>query len=278
MTAVKSRSNRGVDPRIEARRASVARKDGLRRLWMVAGLTLVASLAIGAIAVAKSSWLDIESVTVEGADRANPQHIVTASGIRVGEPLVEIDIDGSAEAIRRVPWVATASVDRNWGGSVAIQVTERVGIVALPTGSRLAVIDQTGQQLELLPELPDGFIPVTGVEASGVPGQPVTDEAMSVVSLVSGLTPAVAEATERIVVEEGQLMLELNVGGRANFGDVRDLDAKLLALETILARVDLKCLAVIDVRVPEAPTVRRTPAETARAAADQEPLAEAVGC
>ena len=245
---------------------------------MVAGLTLVASLAIGAIAVAKSTWLDVESVTVTGADRADPQHIVTASGITIGEPLVEIDIDGATDAVRRVPWVASATVDRNWDGSVTIEVTERVGIVALPTGSRLAVIDRTGQQLELVSELPSGFLAVTGVEASGVPGQPVTDEAMSVVSLVSGLTPAVSAATEQIVVEEGQLMLDLTVGGRANIGDVRDLEAKLLALETILTRVDLKCLSVVDVRVPEAPTVRRTPAEIARAGAEEEPLGEAVGC
>ncbi|MDH3681193.1 MAG: FtsQ-type POTRA domain-containing protein [Acidimicrobiia bacterium] len=274
MTTVTSRRGRGVDPRMQARRASVARREGLRRLWLVAGLTLVASLAIGAIGVAKSSWLDIEAVAVTGAQRADPQQIVTASGIEIGEPLVEIDLGRATGAVERVPWVAEATIDRAWNGSVTIVVVERVGIVAIPSGTRHVVIDRTGQQLELVPERPPGFLPVSGVEASGVPGQLVTDEAMSVVALVDGLTPAVAEATRAIAVADGQLVLELTVGGRANLGDLRDIDDKLAALETILVRVDLACLDVIDVRVPAAPTVRRT----ATTAPSEEPGDDLVGC
>lgn len=274
MTTVTSRRGRGVDPRMAARRASVARREGLRRLWLVAGLTGVASLAIGAIAVANSSWLDIEAVAVTGADRADPQQIITASGIQIGEPLVEIELDRATEAVEQVPWVADATIDRAWNGTVTIVIVERVGIVAIPSGTRFVVIDQTGQQLELVPERPPSFLPVSGVEASGVPGQQVTDETMSVVVLVGALTPAVAEATRAVAVDDGQLMLELTIGGRVNLGDTRDLADKLTTLETILARVDLACLAAIDVRVPAAPTVRRT----VTTAPGEEPGDDAGGC
>lgn len=274
VTAVRSRAGRSIDPRLQARRRAVARRDGLRRLWVVAGLTLVASLAVGAIAVANSSWLDIESVRVVGAERSNPQELVTASGIRIGEPLVEIDTDGSARAVERVPWVAEAEIDRSWGGAVTIAVSERVAIVAVPTGLRAAMVDRTGRQLEVVPDRPAGFIPVVGVEASGVPGQPVGDEAMPVVSLVEVLTPAVADLTAAVLSVDGQLMIELTIGGRVNFGDDRDLHEKLVALETLLARVELDCLDVVDVRVPAAPTITRT----APTAESEEPLAGAGGC
>ena len=49
------------------------------------------------------------------------------------------------------------------------------------------------------------------------------------------------------------------VGGRARFGDGTDLDGKLQALETMLARVDLRCIDTIDVRVPSAPALTRLP-------------------
>lgn len=274
MTATRSRSARSVDPRMQARRKSVARSEGLRRLWIVAGLTAVASLAIGAIAIANSSWLDIETISVEGHERANRSQIITASGIELGEPLVEVDLDGATRSVEAVPWVAEAVIDRKWSGEVIITVTERVGVIALPTGARHAVVDRTGQQLELLAERPAAFLPVVGVEASGVPGQPVTDDAMSAVALAVALTPELIAASNEIVVEDGQLMLGLIVGGRANLGDVRSLPDKLVAIETILQRVDLTCLDVIDVRVPSAPTVRRiTPV-----AAEEEPFGASGGC
>ena len=274
MTATRSRATRRVDPRLQARRRSVARREGLRRLWLVIGLTAVASLAIGAIAVANSSWADVEAIEVVGTDRADPRQIVTASGIEVGSPLVEVDGGAASERILGVPWVASADVDRSWRGLVTITITERVGMVAFPAGSRFAIVDRTGQQLELVSDRPEHFLPIQGVEASGVPGQPVSEPGLAVVALVDQLTPDLATATNQVVVDEGDVAIELAGGGRAVFGDDRELSEKFVALETILERVDLTCVELIDLRVPSAPTVRRTALE----AANEEPLAETGGC
>jgi cell division septal protein FtsQ len=253
-------------------------------------VSLLATVAVVVIAAANSSWFDVESIEVVGADRADPRHIVNASGIEIGSPLVDLDESASTAAVNQVPWVADSTVDRDLDGSVTITVTERVGIVAVPVGSRLAMIDRTGQQLELVEERPDAFLPVTGVEASGVPGQPVDEAGLAVVGLVEALTPAVREVSSGIVVADGRLQLELTVGGRADLGDERDLDEKLVALETILARVDLACVDIIDVRVPAAPTVRRVDQATDQATgpaagsatgqqpADEEPFPPPGGC
>ena len=274
MTATRSRSGRRVDPRLQARRRTVARQDGLRRLWLVAGLTAVASLAIGAIALANSSWFDVDVVEVEGVLRVDPQQVITASSIEVGASLVDLDLVGAVTLVEAVPWVAEAAIDRSWRGVVTIHIVERVGLVALPSGPHFAVVDRTGFQLEVVAERPAGYLPVVGVEASGVPGQPVSGTGRGVVALVAQLTPAVAQVTTAIVVDDDRLMIVLTTGGRANFGDERDLDQKLIALETMLARVDLVCLDMIDVRVPSAPTVRRA----GDGPATEEPLAAAGGC
>ena len=257
MTATRSRGSLRVDPRLAARRASIARKAGARRLRFIGALSILATVAILAIAASNSSWFDVDAIDVVGAERSDPRHVVNASGIEIGEPLIELDLGAATDAVERVPWVASADVDRDIDGTVTIAVTERVGVVAVPAGNRFAIIDRTGRQLELAETQPDPYLPVTGVEASGVPGQLVDETALAVVSLVDALTPAVRDATTGISYEQGRLLLELTVGGQADLGDERDLEAKLLAVETVLARVDLGCLAVIDVQVPDAPTVRR---------------------
>lgn len=257
MTATRSRSSPRVDPRLAARRASVARKAGARRLRFIGTLSVLATLAIVAIAVSNSSWFDIDAIEVLGAERSDPRHIVNASGIELGEPLIEVDLGASTDAVEGVPWVAAAEIDRSIDGTMTITVTERIGVVAVPAGERFALIDRSGRQLEMTEAQPDSFLPVSGVDASGVPGQPVDDAALAVVALVDALRPTVRDAATGIAYEDDRLLLDLAVGGRADLGDGRDLDEKLLALETVLARVDLRCLAVIDVQVPEAPTVRR---------------------
>jgi cell division protein FtsQ len=294
MTATRPRGAARVDPRLQARRASVAKRAGARRLRIIGSLSILATLAIVAIAIINSSWFDVETVQVLGAERADSRHIVTASGIVVGDALVEVDVDDATAAVAAVPWVAEATIDRDLDGTVTISVVERVGIVAMPAGSRFAMIDRTGQQLELVEARPAEFLPVAGVEASGVPGQSIDQPGLAVVSLVEALTPTVRDASSGILLDDERLQLELVAGGRADLGDERDLDEKLVALETILARVDLACVAVIDVRVPTAPTVRRalpseagqlapgttsgTKPSTGSEAADEEPFAGPGGC
>ena len=55
------------------------------------------------------------------------------------------------------------------------------------------------------------------------------------------------------------LVLDLAAGGRVRLGDPGDLDDKLVSLETMLARVDLRCLAELDLGVPSAPALSRRP-------------------
>jgi cell division protein FtsQ len=276
--AAKTGAGRLIDPRLQARRSSVARAEGLRRLWIVGGLTLVASVAIIAIAIINSPWLDVEQVSVVGAERSDPQQIVRASAIMVGDALVEIDSGAAAAAVMDVPWVAEATVSRSWSGQVTIEVKERVGVVALPTGSRYALVDASGQQVEVVAQRPDGFIPVTGVEESGVPGQPVSEDGQLVVSLIGELTAPVAGRTRSILVDEGRLAIELTTGERVDLGDDRALGDKLIALETVLARVDLTCIAIIDVRVPSNPLARATSRDAGADAADEEPYPGGGGC
>jgi len=248
----------GQKDRFEARRRAAERSQGLKRFRLVLGLAVVSSMAIATIGFLNSPWFDVDEITVIGSQRSDPDLVIEESGIELGQALLEVDLTTAAAAVQLVPWVGGVTVDRAWTGSITITVTERGPSVVLPAGDRFALVDDHGRQLEIVDSRPDGFIPVRGIEGSGVAGEPAPTEALTLISLLEALPPEVEQQVRAVAVEGGELFLELTVGGRANFGDGSELGLKLQALETMLGAVDLRCLHTIDVRVPSAPALTRT--------------------
>ncbi len=52
---------------------------------------------------------------------------------------------------------------------------------------------------------------------------------------------------------------ELVAGGVVRFGSVEGLVEKVTAVKTVLSEVDLRCMALLDVRVPDSPALTRGP-------------------
>ena len=253
-----SAGGRAGGDRFEARRLAVERREGLRRLRLVLGLALVTSVAVGLIAFVNSSWFDVDEIVVVGNERAAADAIAEASGIRIGQGLLEVDLDTAARSVEVVPWVGTAEVTRSWTGGIEITVVERPPSAVIPAGDRFALVDDHGRQLEIVDRRLDGYLPIRGIEGSGIAGEPAPDAILPVVALAEALTGDLLERVAAIAVVDGEITLELVDGGRAVLGDGTELGAKLQAFETVLARVDLTCLDTIDVRVPAAPVVTRT--------------------
>jgi cell division protein FtsQ len=249
---------RGPRDRFEGRRLDVERREGLRRLRLVIGLAVVASLAVGVIAFVNSSWFDVDEVAVAGNERAAADDIVEASGIERGDGLLEVDLGRAARSVELVPWVGTATVSRSWSGTILIEVEERPPSVAIPAGGRFALVDDHGRQLELVDRRPADYLPIRGIEGSGVAGEAAPDAILPVIAVIDALPPATRERVASVAVVGDDIHLELVGGGLANLGDGTELGRKLQAFETVLARVDLTCLDTIDVRAPDAPAVTRT--------------------
>lgn len=251
--------------RFEARRHDAARQSSRRRLRIVAGLSVVSCLAVGTVALINSSALDVNEVVVVGADKADPAAIVDASKIVPGQSLLEVDSEDSAQLVERVSWVGTAEVRRSLNGQVEIAVAEREPLIALPAKSRFALIDHWGRQLEIVDQRPEGYLRVSGVEASGEAGQLAPPETALVLTFVSSASVLVTDQVDSIRVVDGEVIAQLRSGGSVNFGDEELIGEKIRALETLLNRVDLGCLAEIDLRVPSAPALKRLPASSSGA-------------
>lgn len=257
-TSSRTGQPRAPEDRFEARRLALERREGRRRLRLVVGLAAVTSLAVGVIAFLNSAWFDVDEVVVSGNDRAGADEVAGAAGVEVGDGLLEVDPGRIARSVERVPWVETAEVERSWLGTITISVTERAPLAAIPAGGGVALVDAEGRQLQIVDRRPEGFVPIRGIEASGVAGEAAPVEILPVVAVIGALPAETLERVASVVVVDGDIHLELVGGGVADLGDGTDLGRKLQAFETTLARVDLTCLDTVDLRVPGASAVTRT--------------------
>ncbi len=248
--------------RFVQRRSDVERQQAARRFRFVLALSMVSMLAVLMIGLLNSSWFDVDSVVVVGAERADVDEIIATSAVVIGQPLLDVDLDHAVDAVRRVPWVGEVNIRRDWTGLVTIAVTERDPVLALMSPSGFVLVDYWGRQIESADSRPVGFLPVDGVEASGRLGEMAPPDAALPINFMQALPDHLAAEITALEVVEGELLADLDAGGRANFGDSSQLGSKFQSLETVLARVDLSCLSMLDLRVPAAPALRRADGST----------------
>jgi cell division protein FtsQ len=248
-----------IDPRIRRRRIEVRRHQGRRRLrLLVVALTVVLVTASGWL-ILRSPLVDVDTIVIRGAVRSDADALRRASGVVRGAPMIDVDEAGAARAVEALPWVKEAQVSRQWAGTVSITITERTAVAALSRGENLgwALLDQTGRVLEQVSEVPSGLVTLDGTGPPGPPGTVVagSDQTLALATALS--EPLAAKVASVRVVSGPELELELDSSGTVRLGPPTGLDRKLAAVETMLASVDLRGLAVLDVRVPSSPVLTR---------------------
>jgi len=263
-TSSRSGSPGDVDPRILERREAVITDRRNRWLGNIAMVALIAGLVGAAIAVSQSSLLDVDTVAVRGAQQVTASDIQAASGIVIGDALVDVDLGEAGAAIATIPWVATVEVSHYMSGEVVISITERTPAAVLVTSDANILVDADGRVLSAGPNLEASLVQnvmaIGGVEIVTKPGRWVDDATLDLVRASVALPPEIAGATWALdATPEG---LELYLGssvGRVILGDVRELEAKVWAIRAFAAEVNLRCLDALDVRAPSVPVLTFRP-------------------
>ena len=253
-------------PRIAQRRAAVdaaarARETRRRRfLWLALAAAL--TLLCGYLAT-RSELLDVDRLTVSGAERTNAAEIISAAGIRSGEPLVGLDLAAARTRIARLPWVKDVYSTRSWEGVVSFTVTERSAVAALAIPGAWAVVDENGRVLSVEQSISEAAIPILGLNVGdAAPGDWLDVEQRAAVIVAAALYEPVRSAVRAIEVGPAGYALGLHGSGRVLLGDAEHIAAKMLAVQTFIERVDLRCLGTLDVRLPGNPVLtRRNPCQ-----------------
>jgi len=248
-----------VDPRIRARRIEVRRRAGRRRLrWLLAALA-ASVLVAAAWAISRSPLLDVDAIVVVGAERTGAEAVLAAAGVAPGDQLLDVDLPAVRRGVGALPWVAEVVARRELPGTVRLAIRERVAVAVVGAGSEAVLVDAGGRALgpPTPVELADRLLPlVEGVDPTD-PGGVLEPGARAAVEVAAALGPTLRDRLAAVEAAGGEVTLRLDDGARVRLGLPGDLRAQLESATTVLARVDLTCLAVIDVRVPAAPAVSR---------------------
>ena len=250
-----------MDPRIRRRRVEVRRQEGRRRLRVLVGLTVVAVTGVGGWAATDSALLDLDRVVIEGAVHTTPDDARFASGLRRGEPLVDVDQAAVRRAVEGLPWVARATVRRRWPGEVRIRLVEREPVATIASeGGTVALIDGTGRVLAWVDAAPTGMAVLTGLPPAGPAGSTLAEDSVAALSVAVALPPELRTRITGVAPAEGgggEVEMRLSPESSVRLGPPVDLDRKFDAIRAVLAQVDLRNLAVLDVRRPENPVLTR---------------------
>jgi cell division protein FtsQ len=138
--------------------------------WKVAffGVAIVAILAGTAWALLGSKFLVVRSVEVTGPAAVSRAEVIADAGIRLGTPLVRVNLATVARRVEQVTLVQSAQVRRAWPDKIVISVQERTAVLAVPHGGGYELIDKSGVILRQAARRPHGM-PVLHPPAAASP-------------------------------------------------------------------------------------------------------------
>jgi cell division protein FtsQ len=202
----------------------------------------------------RSALLDVDRIEVSGGLRVSAAEATAGAGLHRGQPMVSVDTAAAERRLRGLPWVDTAVVERVFPNAVRIHLTERV---AVATASRPAggwvLLDRGGRVLAEGPDRASGLPEVIGAGDTPAPGAKLTT-ASPALDVVAALPEAMRREVQQVTVEGDAVTLQMGVR-EIRIGPPTQLAAKVAALSVLLERIGSRSVAVLDVRVPQAPVV-----------------------
>jgi cell division septal protein FtsQ len=246
-----------MDPRISARRTAVIRKQGRRRL-------IIGGIALGVLALLVGGWFLLHtplfaarSVTVTGNVHETAAQVESQAGLAGHPPLLDVNTGEAAARLEELPWVEKAVVRTSWPDGVHIAVTEETPrFTVTTTAGQWAAVSDDGRVLQESATRPPGLLLVTLPQSPEGPGTVLPAKDASGLLVASTLPPSfVAQVTGVTVEPAGWVQLTLTTPVVVDIGTATQLPAKYEDVSSILAGASLHNGDVIDVSVPDAPTV-----------------------
>jgi len=251
-----------MDPRVKARRVEVARDRGRRRRRRLVLLVLALVVVGGAVGVTQSPLLDVDRVGVSGGSHATDGAVRSAAGIRIGRPMISVDLMAAQHRVEALPWVAEAQVTRRWPASVHVAVVERVPVAVAGGGADAVLVDRTGAVLGAAAGNVD-HLPIIPIARPPAAGERLAPRARALVAMLDRLPPELGRQVTKALVRSDGLGLVLNDGVRVHLGDGTRLKAKSDAVLVLLDQADRSTIDSIDVSVHGSAALTRHKAEGA---------------
>jgi cell division protein FtsQ len=246
-----------VEERIAQRRAEVRsarRVLRLRRTLLIALSVMLLGVAVWFEGSEHATVLDVQ---VAGVLRSDPQDVISASGVGVGDAALRLRPASIARDIERMTLVRSATVRRPGLRVIAIEVHERAPVYTVLYRTSELLVDRDGVVIAMGRE---SELPVVEVVTPPPqPGELVAAHA-ALANAHRAWTGLSGPLRSRVVGMRAPsidgLEMRLDTGQSVRFGRAEQLEEKVRALGAILDDVAGSEVLVVDVRVPGFPVVR----------------------
>jgi len=165
-----SRAERTPEKRTSARRRPWPRGRRLLLLW--GGVAAAGALFVGTTAwLVKSGWVDrqttaladvavdtsaalgftIKNVLADGRHETSSGDILAALDVRMGQPILAVDLAAARTRVAQLPWVESATVERRLPDTLYVDVTEAEPMALWQQQQKLHLIGRSGRVIEGAP-------------------------------------------------------------------------------------------------------------------------------
>jgi cell division protein FtsQ len=224
----------------------------------------VVVLGVGGTLAIVAGWFVLHSplfsaraLTVTGNAHESAAQVLTQGGLAGHPALLDVNAGAVAARIEQLPWVRSAEVHVSWPDGVRVVVTEETPRLAVSEpGGRWATLSAGGRVLAVSTTRPAGLVQLTVPAAPGAPGTTLAARDAAGLRVASTLPPSFAAQVTAVTVEpQGWVQLAMTTPILVDIGSDSQLAAKYEDVSSILAGATLHNGDVIDVSVPDAPTV-----------------------
>jgi cell division protein FtsQ len=229
-----------VDPRIQARRDEVSRARQRRRHRWIIGIGAVMALLLAAWGLTRSPLLAVDDISVDASAHLTADELRSQAGVRLGDHLVDIEPGVVRNRLLALPWVADATVDVDWTGTVRLSVTERVPVAAIADGAGGWILaDAEGRAVTAVPAPADpGVVIVDGIAPVEL-GARFGSSLDAPLEVISALTPGLRTRVISVVpAADGTISLNVHPQGSVQLCQPDQLPAKIATMQTMFAQVD----------------------------------------
>jgi cell division protein FtsQ len=243
---------RGIEPRMRERRIAVRRAQGRHRLKILAVVVgVVVVVVLGLAALGTFFVVRAENVRVYNAVYTDEEQLEEIIDDAVGTPVLLFDTSQYEARIEEIAWVDRASVRTDFPHGLVIEIRERAAIATYQgPDERFRVIDREGRVLDVLDLYPYAYVLVGGPDTVDLDeGEFAPRGYAAAAELAKNLTATVRGNVQLIEVnaEGSRLVMYLEDGSTVFFGEARDLLAKLVRLEAVLANGQDREPGLIDI-------------------------------
>lgn len=220
-----------MNPKLAERRKGVSEDRARGRLkWVLLFLLLVGAVVAG-IWLIRSPVLSIRDVSVTGAERSDPGAAIAEIGMGNGTPTIDVDQAAILQAVRSDPWIASATVEISFPGSISVAVVEHVPFATVLAADGVVTVSADGAVVPA--DAPIGAPKVsidTGPVTSGYDiANPLI---LGALRFVAALPPELAATAE--VISDGEGLVAMVAGHRVLLGRPADMNEKAIVLASLI--------------------------------------------